>query len=260
MYGWRAQLGMLVPSTNTTVEPELHRALPDGVAMFATRVAVAEVDRPEEKVASLLAMHDGLADAAALVGSARPDVVGYACTSGSFLGGAGSDRDLCRRISEAAGVPALTTSTAVAAALRTLGAGRIALVTPYIPAVAEGAEAYLAELDVRVVARADLNLLSNLEKGRLPATASYRLARTVDVADAEAVLISCTNWRTLEIIPRLEADLGRPVVSSNGATLWALLRLAGVPDRSPVDCALFREPLRWLPEHVAAPAERVGAR
>ncbi|GAA2348891.1 maleate cis-trans isomerase [Dactylosporangium salmoneum] len=256
MYGWRAQLGIVVPATNTTVEPELHRALPDGVAMFASRVPVAEVARREDKVASLLAMHEGLAEAAAQVGAARPDAVAYACTSGSFLGGAGSDRDLCRRMHEATGVPALTTSTAVAAALKAVGASRIALVTPYVTEVAAGAEAYLAELGVEVVARADLNLLSNLEKGMLPATASYRLARTVDVAGADAVLISCTNWRTLDIIGRLEADLGRPVVSSNSATLWALLRLAGIPDTGSVDGALLRSGLDWLPEHVT----RAGAR
>lgn len=249
MYGWRAQLGVLVPATNTTVEPELHRALPDGVAMFAARVPVAEVSRPEEKVASLLAMHERLAEAAGQVASARPDVVGYACTSGSFLGGAGSDQDLCRRIRETTGVPSVTTSTAVAAALRALRANRVALVTPYIPAVADGAEAYLAELDVTVVARADLRLLSNLEKGRLPATASYRLAREVAVEDADAVLVSCTNWRTFDILSRLEADLGRPVISSNSATLWAMLRLAGINDRGVLDCALFEQPLAWLPDH-----------
>src|SRR5690606_31851006 len=193
---------------NTTVEPEFARALPEGVAAFAARVPVAEVSRPEEKVASLLAMHGRIGEAAAQVASLQPDVIGYACTSGSFLAGLGSDREICRRMYEATGVPSLTTSTAVAAALRALGARRVALVTPYIPEVADGAEAYLDELDVEVVSRADLKLLSNLDKGRLPATASYRLARTVDVTNADAVMISCTNWRTFDVIPRLEADLG----------------------------------------------------
>lgn len=250
MYGWRAQLGVLVPSTNTTVEPELVRALPESVAMFATRVPVAEVSRPEDKVASLLAMHERIGEAASLLGSMMPDVIGYACTSGSFLGGAGSDQDICRQMYEATGVPSLTTSTAVAAALRALQAERIALVTPYISAVAEGAEAYLAELDISVTARADLNLLSNLEKGRLPATASYQLARTVDTNGADAVMISCTNWRTLDIIPRLEADMGLPVISSNSATLWAMLRLARIPDTGLVQCELFERQLTWLPDHV----------
>ncbi|WP_438361590.1 maleate cis-trans isomerase family protein, partial [Nocardioides massiliensis] len=123
--------------------------------------------------------------------------------------------------------------TAVTAALRALGARRLAVVTPYVAPVAAGAVTYLEQTGFEVVARADLELLSNLEKGRLPVSAAEELARSVDVAGADAIMISCTNWRTLDRLADLEHHTGLPVVSSNLATLWAGLRLAGVDAGGP---------------------------
>jgi len=257
MYGERARLGLIVPSTNSVVEPEISAALPPGVAAFATRVPVGEAARPEDKVASILAMRDRLPAAAAEVGSLGVDVVAYACTSGSFLHGRDSDAETCAELAGVAGVPAVTTSTAMVAALRTLGARRVAVVTPYIGPVADGAAAYLAQSGFEVVARRDLDLLSNLAKGRLGPEVSAGLVREVDLSDADAVMISCTNWRTFDHLAELEHETGLPVVSSNLATMWAALRLAGIEQGGP-DVALLREPGTALPDHVRPPATTAG--
>ncbi|WP_156757139.1 maleate cis-trans isomerase family protein [Actinokineospora pegani] len=228
MYGRRARVGVVVPATNTTVEPEFAAHAPAGVAVLATRVPVAEVDRPEDKVASLLAMREQVDGAVAHLASAGVDAIAYACTSGSFLAGRDADSAMCARLSERHGVPVVTASSALTAALTALSAGRVAVATPYVAAVADGAAGYLAQAGYEVVSRNDLHVLSNLAKGRLEPTASYLAARDLDVADADAVVIGCTNWRTLDALVAVEADTGRPAVSSNLATLWALLRLAGV--------------------------------
>lgn len=241
MFGSRARIGLIVPSTNSVVEPELQGHAPEGVAFYATRVPVAEVATEAEKVDSLLAMHDRLPAAAAELGSLGPDALAYACTSGSFLGGRDVDAETCASLRAASGVPAYTTSTAVTAALRALGARRLAVVTPYVAPVAAGAVTYLAQTGFEVVGRADLGLLSNLEKGRLPVSASEELVRQVDLAGVDAVMISCTNWRTIDRLAVLERDLGVPVVSSNLATMWAGLRLAGIADGGP-DVRLMQLP------------------
>jgi maleate isomerase len=241
VFGVTARIGLIVPSTNSVVEPELITHAPAGVAFYATRVPVAEVASEADKVASIVAMRDRLPAAAAELGSLGPAALAYACTSGSFLEGRDVDAQTCAELRAASGVPSYTTSTAVVAALRTLQVSRLAVVTPYIAPVADGAVRYLEQNGFSVAARRDLGLLSNLEKGRLDPAASARLCREVDTGGADAVLISCTNWRTLDGITDLEDELGVPVVSSNLATLWAGLRLAGVDSGGPA-ASLMRAP------------------
>ncbi|GAA4686754.1 aspartate/glutamate racemase family protein [Nocardioides nanhaiensis] len=231
------------------VEPELTAHAPPGVAFYATRVPVVEVERQEDKVASIVAMRDRVPAAAAELGSLQPSAVIFACTSASFLDGRDVDADTCADLSVAANAPACTTSTAVVTALQALGVERLAVVTPYVAPVGDGAVRYLEQSGFTVTARRDLGLLSNLAKGELPVDASERLAREVDLTGADAVLISCTNWRSLDRLASLERDLGLPVVSSNLASLWAGLRLAGVHAGGP-DVALMERPGTTLLERL----------
>ncbi|QQQ79478.1 aspartate/glutamate racemase family protein [Saccharothrix sp. 6-C] len=240
MYGRRARLGVIVPSTNTTVEPEFAAHVPRDVAVLATRVPVAEVAAEQDKVASLLAMHDHVERAAAELAGAGVAAIAFACTSGSFLGGRDPDQVMCDELTRRHGLPVVTTSSALVAALAALAARRLAVATPYVTSVADGAQSYLVQAGFDVVSRHDLRILSNLDKGRLEPTESYLAARELDVTDADAVVISCTNWRTLDSLAAVEADTGRPAVSSNLATLWALLRLAGVEEPFSPGTALTR--------------------
>lgn len=227
MFGARARLGLIVPSNNTTVEPEFARMDMPGVDCFATRTMIVETDDPAEKARTILDMHARIYDAAREVASLQADAIGYVCTSGSFLDGDDSDRAVCARLAEATGVASVTTSTAVVVALRSLGIDKVALATPYITQVSSGLRAYLENAGFTIGAHKDLDLLSNLAKGRLGPEASEHLVRSMDLGDADAVFISCTNWRTIEAVTALERDLGIPVVSSNLATYWLLLALSG---------------------------------
>lgn len=251
MYGWRMRMGLVVPSSNTTIEPEFNRVAPDGVSVHAARVYQEETDQPERKIATVLAMNDELEPALRQLTSVQPTVIAFCCTAASFLRGAAHDQDLSARLTEAAGVPFITASTAVTLALQALGVRRVAMGTPYLDAVNERERVYLHErLGIEVVRARGLQIVGNLPKGRLDPGAAYRVARDVDCAEAEAVFLSCTNWRTLEVIAALEQDLGKPVVSSNQATLWAALRIGGLRGARLGPGALFDRQLE------ATPAER----
>ncbi|RLG43045.1 MAG: hypothetical protein DRN78_02500 [Thermoproteota archaeon] len=105
-----------------------------------------------------------------------------------------------------------------------LSVEKVAVATPYIDEVNEKEREFLEANGFQVVNIKGLQIEENLEIGRQPPEVAYRLAKDVDRPEAEAVFISCTNFRTIEVIAALEADLGKPVLSSNTATLWASLK------------------------------------
>jgi maleate isomerase/arylmalonate decarboxylase len=158
------------------------------------------------------------------------DVIAYGCTAGSMVSPL---TELSDFMTEVTGVPAVTTAASLIAALRTLGATRISVATPYHDALNEHERAFLADHGVETVRLSGLGFGAHGPEeykciARVPAERVYELACSVDRTDTEALLVSCTDFPTLEVIPRLEKDLGKPAVSSNQATFWAALRAAGL--------------------------------
>ncbi len=226
MYGWRARLGLIVPSSNTTMEEEFRKLLPEGISLHVTRVGLRKVN-----VRELLEMEKHVREAAKLLGDAGVDLIAYGCTTGSLVGGLGYDLRIAKGIEEVSGVKAITTASAVLDALKQLSVKKVAIATPYIDEVNEKEREFLEANGFQVVNMRGLQIEENLEIGRQPPEIAYRLAKDVDRPEAEAVFISCTNFRTIEIIAALENDLGKPVFSSNTATLWASLRSLGIRER-----------------------------
>lgn len=243
MYGWRARLGLVVPTNNTTAEPDLGDLVPDGVRCFAARAWVKDVEDRSRKVESVLALRDHVQEAALQLVDIKPAAIGFVCTSASFLAGIEADRRMCADLAAATGVPCVTTSTAVVIALKALGVRRIAMVGPYIEESGSRGRDYFESAGFEVVSRRNLEVLHNFDKGLLGERDSYRLARATDTSQADAVLIPGTNWRAIESIAPLEADLGIPVVTANQATAWVLLALAGVTPDADRGGALLRRRL-----------------
>lgn len=231
MVGWRARIGVIVPSANTTTEWELARMVPEGVSVHAARAFMPEVRTEEEKVQAEFAMNEAAVTAAVKVASVKADVIAWACTNASFIKGSGYDREIADNIARACGVQAFTTSTAVAEACKALGVKRVAMATPYADGIAEKEKEFLERgVDgLRVIGMRNLGIIPTLPKGELFPGSAYRAAREVNTSEADCIFISCTNWRTMEIISPLEADLGKPVITSNQATLWFALNAIGIP-------------------------------
>jgi len=217
-----SRIGLLVPSSNTTVEVEFYRALPKGVTLHVARLFLTQIT-PE----SILGMVQDLEAQCRNLASADVDVIVLGATAPSFLKGLGYDREIIARIEKATGKRATTTSTALIDALRHLGVSRVVLGSAYDDKVNAIAQSFLEASGLEVVAAQGLSYVDNLAVGRLDVTSAYDLARKVDRREAEAVVLACTNWKTMDAIDRLERELGKPVVTTSQASLWAALRIIG---------------------------------
>ena len=229
-YGWRARIGLILPSLNVTMEPEMARLMPPGVSIHAARVMTQGKMTPD----SYREMAADVERAADLLETADVDIVAYACTSGSIVE---DEEPILERIRQATGAPAVATAPAVVEALRRLNVSAVAVATPYVEFVNEAERKYLEVRGFRVTAIKGLLLGKTAEDrraiGKQPAEVAFRLAREVDSPEAQGIFISCTNFATLPIIALLERDAGKPVVTSVQATAWALLRALSIRDQIP---------------------------
>jgi maleate isomerase len=217
-----SRIGLLVPSSNTTVEPEFYRALPRDVTLHTARLYLTRIT-PE----AILNMVAEMETQARLLASADVGVIVLGATAPSFLKGLGYDRELIQKIRSVTGRAATTTSTALIEAIRHVGARRVVLGSAYDDKVNGIASAFLEASGVEVLAMKGLSLVDNLVVGRLSPDTAYDLAREIHRDDADAIVLSCTNWQTMEALERIERDLGKPVISTTQASIWAALRIIG---------------------------------
>jgi maleate isomerase len=221
---WRAKLGIIYPADGA-LDHEYWELVPSGVSVHFTRISVPQ----EEQTLALLEAQSETEDidkAAADLNVIRLDAIAYACTSGSFVHGVGSDLDIIQRMENVSGVPCTTTTTAAVRALKALGSKKLSVVTPYPDEINRRLQSFLADSGFEVLTLKGLGLYREIFNQ--PAGAAYQLAREADSSAVDAIFISCTNFRSVEVLHALEQDLGKPVLSANQVTVWDLLRLAGV--------------------------------
>jgi maleate isomerase len=187
-------------------------------------------------------MMDSVDQAAHDIAQAYPEVIVYGCTSGSFLEGVGKEARLAARITQRTGIPAVTTSTAVIEALRAVGAHRLFMVTPYPDDVNEHEVEFLTHYGFEVVAVKAFGCPSSEEIRKLSSdqVAKLVLSQPDAIAACDTIFLSCTNMLSMDRVAMIEAWTGKPVVTSNQASLWAALVQMGVPTGS-INCGrLFR--------------------
>ena len=222
------RLGVLIPSSNTVVESELARALPHNVSLHSARLPHLGRVEPD----AVGAMCDNIERAALMLASAAVDLIVVFAAVPTLLRGDRSDREIALLVSEVTGTPSTTTSSAMIAALRELKVRRLALGTPFVPSINEKVVAFLRAHDFEVLADRGLAIQANVDIGRLSPESARRMAIEIDQPQADAVLLACTNWQTLEAIDAAEQAIGKPVITTTQASLWQVSRLLGVPVRA----------------------------
>ncbi|MFU1476613.1 Asp/Glu racemase [Roseovarius sp. C7] len=223
--GQGARLGLIVLSTDESLEHELGQIAGGRVNLLHSRIPAIPEVTPE----TLRVMAGHMTAVAGLLPQGL-SAVGYGCTSGSVMIG---DDEVARLIRAAHPDVAVTNPMqAVIGGLEALGVRRIALVSPYLPSVTEPMRAHMATHGIEVIHEISFGEGDDRRVARI-SEASTRAAmlEAGRVAGVEAVFSSCTNLRSLSVIDEVEQALGLPVISSNQALGWDLMRSAGQDPR-----------------------------
>ncbi len=228
----RARFGVLVPFTNTNLEPDMAMLRPEGVSLHFARLGGYDQDEiPDADQMRGLGASD-LEEPLRLLHGVRPDVVLYGCTSATLTHGPAFDRDLAARIRRDCGAATVTAAGALVYALKALDIKRIAFASPYVPSINEMAIAFLAEEGIETATRSEVTeALDNYGQGELTPDAVFDLGLAADDPKAEALVLSCTDMRSVEIIARLEEVVGKPVITSNQAMAWQAMELTRIGGR-----------------------------
>lgn len=217
--------GLIVLSVDETIETELTPLFArDDTVLHHARIE-SEADVTAE---NLMKMKARLAEAAALLPRARAlDCIGYACTSGATVIGSDQVAEAMRTVFPGAQVS--DPARAAIAALRHLGARRIALVSPYVAEVSDALCALLCGQGITPAAVASFGQSEEAVVARIaPSSVAEAICHCGADSAIDAVFASCTNLRSFEVIEDCEARLGKPVLSSNQVLAWHMMVLAGL--------------------------------
>ena len=219
------RIGVLVPSLDPVVEHDFQRFLPAAASFHIARLEQPATSTPASDE-SLTRMCDQAPERARPLADLGAELIMFCCTSASFFRGFGWDRELAGRIEKAVGVPALTTSSAVAEAFAALGIRRAFMVTPYPRSINEREQAFFNAHGVEIPAFTafECERSHDIDKVTPGAIVERVLAHRAAIDDCDGVFVSCTALRAMETVEHLEAELDKPVVTSNASALWAALR------------------------------------
>ena len=224
------KVGVLVPYTNVNLEPDLQLMRPPGVTFHFERLGGYEVDKiPGSEQMAGLGISD-IDETLRLICGVRPAAVLYGCTSATLTHGAMFDRELAAQIKVRSGAISITAAGALVNAIKSLGASRVGLASPYLGEINDQAVNFLADEGIETVQRADIGrALDNYGQGELTPEEVEALALRADSSEVEAIVLSCTDMRSVEAIDRVESKTGKAVVTSNQAMVFALVRALTIP-------------------------------
>ncbi len=241
--GRRAIFGVIVPSTNTVVEHDYWRA---GIADVGFRAGSMHIPDPtmgdDTRFTALLGQIRAAIDTAVRDAlTAEPDRMVMGMSAETFWGGVAGNADFERRLRERTGLPVTTGASSCRAALHALGCRRIAVFSPYQPVADIEVARFFTEAGFEVTAITGLRCATATDIAKVDAPEIDSVIGAIDSAEAQAIVQVGTNLSFVAQADRLEAELGKPVIAINAATLWHALREHGIDDRVDGAGTLLRE-------------------
>lgn len=217
------RVGLMVPSNNTTMEGELLAWLPAGSTVTTVKIPRGPGLLTRETIPAY--RDSAISLAREHFAGGQVDLIAYGCTAAGFISGPAGDAELSSMLSQATGLPVVTTARAMVSALQHDGAKRVAVVTPYHDAVNEQLTAFLADGGIEVVRLETFRAPDVTALGRITAEQVRDLARTTMGADCDALFIGCSQLPTHAILDGLAREFDCPAWSSIRATAWDAVRL-----------------------------------
>ena len=235
----RKRVGLIVPSPNTVMEPDLLRNLPPQVTLHTARMLVEGrlTIEAEERL-----LDEYMPKAAQEIGTMRPDVVIFGCTSAEALRGPDYAESLRQELAHATGAPTVTVLSAVAEELRRLNAKRVAVLTPYSPEVNETIQRSLEEMGYQVVHMDGLDMRDGFGFAEVTPEEIVEYAREqMRGVEADCLFVSCANLRAVEALDDIREAVGIPVVTSIQAVIEEVGRVLNMPVGPPTAVAGGKE-------------------
>jgi maleate isomerase len=215
------RIGLIVPSSNTVMEPDFHQHLAETI-VSTTRILLEQVTRDAE----IRMLEQDLPRAAQLIKTTAPDIVVFGCTSAGSLEGLAYDDGIGRMLEQRTGAQVVTVIRAVLTQLGMSRPQKVAIFTPYLEDLTSSVARCIGERGYAVVKAKGMGIRENLDIGRVtPAEIIGFVESQMEATTADCVFLSCTNWRAFEAIEPLRKKLGIPVISSNQAAIDAVRQL-----------------------------------
>jgi maleate isomerase len=231
--GWRKKIGVLVPSTNTIVEPDFYQMAVPGVTGHFSRIHVRDQDMGSNTAFRnlLTQLREETEYAVQRVMTADPDYLVMGMSAETFWGGLEGNRELKSHIGKLSGLSVATGAEACQRVLELFQVKRIGVVTPYQPVGDENVVKFFGDLGVEVVALKGLKCASAVSIAHVTEDTLRDALMEVDSDKTEALIQVGTNLSMLRLADEAERWLGKPVIAINAAIWWMALRDNGISDR-----------------------------
>jgi len=218
----QVRIGLIVPSSNSVIEPDFYRNLPAHYSLHTARMFLEDVTAEAEGHM----LDEFTLPAARDLATMQPDVVVFGCTSAGALRGNEYEEQLIHEIAHAAGAPAVSVNRSVRETLKDLGARRLVVVTPYLEELNKRIQSSLENDGFEVLHIQGLGILANTDIARVSSERIVSLAQEATASQQpDALFVSCTNFPAVSVLPRLREMFTFPVISSNQAALDRTLQL-----------------------------------
>lgn len=231
--GWRKLLGVIAPSTNTVVQPDMERMRPEGVTNHFSRIYVEDplALSNEDFIAGTTAIAENTLDAVRSVMTCKPDYLVLGMSAITFYGGVEGSAKWKKQVEDLAGIGASTGAESVAAALKAYGAKSVSFVSPYYPVANAEVRNFLEESGFTVKHDVPLECKRWTDIAKVTPDRLREVIAELDGDDVDAIVQVGTNLSMVDLAAEYEAKLSKPVIAINTATYWHALRAVGIDDK-----------------------------